>query len=580
LDFGIFKRVWALITGFFMLIASLGGGLFTRPVTPTPLEGRGYTDGELTVTADTNKFLNVTVHGAGKNIYEPTKDKAGYRYGPSVFVNADGSLDAWFAAPGGQGEWDWITYRHSPDGGESWTNEVRALYPTPDSMDFYSTCDPGAVEFGGYYYLGYTSTIYERGVCNNVFVARSKTPQGPYEKWNGSGWGGKPEPIVYFDEDSLCWGAGEPSFVVKGGTLYIYYTWMSRDAAGNAVNQTRVATADARDENWPAAMVNRGVAMDRSAIPGSDSADVKYIEDYGKFIAVSTSERLGENSYVSIYESNDGLTFAEVNKLKTNISYYCHNAGISSRPNGHIRLGIEQYIAYAYGPQWGVWATRLQPIEIGLVDEKDFSDAANANAKTDVLPAEPKTAPVFLALTTSPHFYERKVSQGCFFIDYYLVDTDFRTHALVFANTIRYSGYDESVIRIEGSRCTPLAPGETSVTATYFNGLSVTFTVCVRGEDEPIGPENPAVKTWSPVQNSYTLQAGGHKQIRGMAVYEDNTWFELYAQGDGVTYGGYDDGLIRVSADGIVTAAGGGKGNTVVTVSCGGMSFTVGVRVE
>lgn len=453
MDFSFFKRMQALALSFVMLIASLTAGYFSKPVTPTPLPDRDYKDGELVVQADTNKYLNVTVLDAGKNIYEPPQESAGYRYGPSMFVNADGSIDAWFAAPGSKGEWDWITYRHSPDGGVNWTKEVRALYPTPDSIDFYSTCDPGTVKFGGYYYIGYTSTIYEQGICNNVFVARSKTPQGPYEKWNGTGWGGAPAPIVYFDEDWHCWGAGEPSFVVKGDTLFIYYTWTSRDANGSSVNQTRVATADAEDENWPASMVYKGVAIDKSGIPGSDSADVKYIEDYGKFIAVITAERLGENSYVYVYESNDGYAFTNVNKLKTNISYFCHNSGISSRPNGHIRLGDKKYLAYAYGPQWGVWATRMQGIDISLVNEKDFSDAANSNSKTDVIPVKPKVIPTYMALTTSPHFFERKVSEGKFAIDYFLVDNEFKASPLVCTNTIKYSGYDKTVINISGNKC-------------------------------------------------------------------------------------------------------------------------------
>jgi len=563
-----------------MAAASLASVLWTKPVIPTPLAGRDYTDGTMNVQPDLNKYLTMTVLDAGKNIYEPTEGGAGYRYGPSMFVNADGSLDAWFAAPGGKGEWDWITYRHSPDGGETWTDEARAVYPTPDSMDFYSTCDPGAIKFGGYYYIGYTSTIYQQGICNNVFVARSKTPQGPYEKWNGAGWGGAPQPIVYFDEDRRCWGAGEPSFVVMGDTLYIYYTWMSRDANGNGINQTRVATADARDANWPATMVYRGVAADRSGVPGSDSMDVKFIDDYGKFIAISTSQRLGPDSFVSVYESNDGLTFDLVNQLKTNISYYCHNAGISSRPEGHIRLSDKKYLAYAYGPKWGVWATRMQAVDIGLVNEKDFSDAGSANMKTDVTPVPAKNIPIYLALTTSPHYFERKVSQGAFSIDYYLVDTDFRESPLPCPGLLKYSGYDPAVIQINANRCTPLAPGKTEVTATTVRGLSVTFTVYVRGEDELIQAPSPAVKAWTPVKDTYILTEGGHKQIRGLAVYEDNTWFELCAAADGVTYSGYDAGLIDVTADGIVTAAGTAKGTTIATVACGGFSFDVTVRVS
>lgn len=577
----ILKKATAFIASLIMLITSMFPGLLPKSITPTPLQGREYTDGELTVQADTSKYLNVTLLNAGGDIYTPPEDSAGYRYGPSMFVNADGSIDAWFAAPGGKGEWDWITYRHSPDGGANWTNEVRAVYPTPDSMDFYSTCDPGAVKFGGYYYIGYTSTIYEQGICNNVFVARSKTPQGPYEKWNGTGWGGAPEPIIYFDENQKGWGAGEPSFVVKDETLYIYYTWMSTDANGNGINQTRVATADAGDKNWPATVVYKGVAIDKSSIPGSDSADVKFVDDYGKFIAIITAERLGPNSYVSVYESNDGFTFTSVNNLKTNISYYCHNSGISSRPNGHIRLSDKKYIAYVYGPQWGIWATRMQGIGINLVDEKNFSDAANSNSKTDVIPVKQKLVPTFIALTTYPHFFERKVSQGSFIINFFLVTDQLKEPRLILrGEKIQYSGYDPKIISIYGQVCIPISSGKTYVKVTY-SGHSVTFLVYIRGENEPINAQSPALKAWKPVQNEYTLLSGANdqKQIRGLAVYEDNTWFELCSPEDGVTYSGYDAGLINVSAQGIVTKVGAGTGSTQVTAACGGYSFTVIVTV-
>ena len=100
---------------------------------------------------------------------------------------------------------------------------------------------PGVVYFNGYYYLGYTSTLNSTGFCNNVFVARSGTPDGPFEKWNGNGWGGPEcQPIVYYDESWQEWGIGEPSFIELNGKLYMYYT---------SGGSTMVATADATNEN-------------------------------------------------------------------------------------------------------------------------------------------------------------------------------------------------------------------------------------------------------------------------------------------------------------------------------------------
>ncbi len=140
-----------------------------------------------------------------------------YRYGPSIMLNDDGSIDAWFASPGdGKKEYDWISYQHSDDGGDTWSDEKIVLAPTPGTADFKSVCDPDVFFYGGYYYMGYTGTVNEDGLCNNVFIARSENPDGPYEKWDGNGWGGDAVPLVYFKGVDIGGGGGEKSFVVVG----------------------------------------------------------------------------------------------------------------------------------------------------------------------------------------------------------------------------------------------------------------------------------------------------------------------------------------------------------------------------
>ncbi len=460
------------IASVMLAILSVFGINFGSPVVATPYENRVYTDGEMNVQPNAAKHLDVTVLDEGKDIFAPYK--WGYRYGPSIMVNADGSIDAWFAAPGAEGEWDWITYKHSPDGGSTWTDEKKVLGPTAGSDDFYSTCDPGAVKFGDYYYIGYTSTTNADGILNHVYVARSKYPEGPYEKWNGSGWGGNPKAIVTFNGNESAWGAGEPSFIVKDETLYIYYTWKD-SADGVAVNETRVATADAADENWPATICYVGKAITYADM-GCDSADVKYIDDYGKFIAISTSSRLAENSYVSIYESDDGFTFTKANDLKTYISYFCHNSGISSRPNGHIRLCDNVYIAYAYGPDWGVWATRMHKISISLTDVPDFSDSLNENSKRDIEHASAAIIPTYIGITTDTHVYNCSVSDGSFRVRLYKVDECRWEYRIT--GEVTFSDYDANVIEISEKKITPLSAGSTFVTATW-NGMSTTFLVNV-----------------------------------------------------------------------------------------------------
>jgi len=297
------------------------------------------TDG-FKITADT-----------GWNIF--TNVGADYRYGPSFIINDDGSIDMWTASPGSGGPWDFIRHKKSTDGGLTWAAETIALSPTPGSADRLSTCDPGVIKFGGYYYIGYTSIPDE--VDNDVFVARSTSPTGPYDKWNGSGWGGNPQPIIEYT-DPCGFGAGEPSFVVKDGTLYIYYTW------SGVYPNVRLATADASNPNWPSAMTFHGTVFTKSI--GSDSVDVKYAPAVDKFIAVNTAKRLSEDSYVQVWTSSDGLTFTITDWTLTNILPYCHNMGISGDEVGHINSGEQHFIAYAYGPDWGQWSTHLSPVTI------------------------------------------------------------------------------------------------------------------------------------------------------------------------------------------------------------------------
>lgn len=448
-------------------------GYLTEPVVEfTPLEGRAYTDGELMVEPDESKYIKVTAKDTGNDIYTPCKNEDYvYRYGPSMIRNADGSIDSYFSAPGVFDQWDWIFYRHSPDGGKSWTVEKAVLQPTPDSPDFYSCCDPGIVRSGDYYYLAYTSTVAEGGIDNNVFVARSKNLDGPFEKWNGSGWGGRPAPIIDYTGDPATYGAGEPSMVVLDGKLYLYYTW--RDGE---LNQTRLSIADANDPNWPSTLEYNGIAIDHVA-GDTDSADVKYVEDYGKFIAVSTAQRFGTDSYIKVYCSNDGLTFTDSYALNSNISHCCHNCGISGRSDGHIRLSDNVYVAYAYGQEFGTWATRINEVTLSLIDSADFSDLDNENFKNDFKPSSKAFRTNYVGITTDPHIYDIPLSDGNFKVEVYKIDTHKDDKQI--KRDVILKDYDESIISVDGLSVTPLKKGETYVTAVW-NGHETTFLITIK----------------------------------------------------------------------------------------------------
>ena len=470
------KKVISIIIAVLVIVGGVATAFVLinkdEPVEFTPVENRVYTDKELSVEPDTEKYVKMVALDSGNDIYTPAKKQSYvYRYGPSLIRNADGSIDAFFSSPGIFDEWDYLFYRHSPDGGKTWTTEKSVLAPTPDSTDFYSCCDPGVVRFDGYYYLAYTSTVVEGGVDNDVFVARSKNLDGPYEKWNGEGWGGKPAPIIEYTGNPETYGAGEPSMVVLNDTLYLYYTW--RDGE---LNQTRLSLADARDENWPKTLEYKGIAIDH--IQGdTDSADVKFIEDYGKFIAVSTASRFTTDSYIKVYMSNDGVKFEQSYFLKTNTIHNLHNCGITSRENGHIRLSDNIYLSYAYGEEFGTWATRIQEVKFSLIDEPDFSDKENDNVKENFKPVSKSRYTAAVGITTDPHIYEKNLADGTFKVEVYKYDANKDDKQV--KKGITLTDFDESIISVDGDEITPKKKGETYVTA-HWEDFTVTFLVKIK----------------------------------------------------------------------------------------------------
>lgn len=555
------------------------------------------------VKADPSKFMNVSITGSGIDIHaNSTGSNYGYRYGPSMFYNSDGSMDAWFASPGAAGLWDYFTYKNSTDGGNIWSNDKVVLEPTADTMDYPSVCDPGVIYFSGYYYIGYTSTVFSGGVANNVFVARAKHPDGPYEKWDGSGWGGSPAPVIYYTDDAAGFGAGEPSFVELNGTLYVYYTWTTPSS-----QTTRVAIADATDENWPLTLQYKGIAMERETSPNTDSPDVKYVEDYGKFIAITVASRMNPDSGLQFWESNDGFTFYKTNLLKTNVYSCAHNAGLMGRPNGHINLKDPQFLAYAFGGTdnaWGRWNTRLQPFTITLGDAIDDSDAGNENLK---LPQERIDRDVWvMGITTrSNQHYERILSAGPFKIELFWFDVAYTNINVEPDEEYYFTDYDTSVIGFDKLNCVPKKVGETYVTA-HYKGAKHRFKVTILPDGAPIELENPKLVEFGtaliwPCDGPVKIEKDGtvvmsissrrdKLQLRSLARFEDRNWMELFNhQGDSarfwdghsyvydISYSSSADNVVQIATNGIVTAR--RPGETVVTVTCGEFSYEVKIMV-
>ena len=76
-----------------------------------------------TVKPDESKVIDMAVTDKGYDIYRLPEDQDwGYRYGVTYLYEEDGqTVHAYFACVGTGGEWDWISYRRSTDGGNTWS---------------------------------------------------------------------------------------------------------------------------------------------------------------------------------------------------------------------------------------------------------------------------------------------------------------------------------------------------------------------------------------------------------------------------------------------------------------------------
>lgn len=537
-----------------------------------------------------NKHFKLILPDEGMDIYMPRETQTwGYRYGPSIMCH-DGIAEAWFASPGDAYEADWFTYRKSEDGGKTWTYEKVVMAPTPDSMDWFSVCDPAVFKYGEYYYIGYTSTLFADGggVCNNGFVGRSKSPTGPFEKWTETGWGehrtvgsktlnwiGKPSPVIYYDENWREWGAGEFSFVVKDDILYIYYTWTSRRTDGSFSSSTRVATADITREDWPATVKEHGIASWRTS-GSNDSYDVVYCDDLNKFIALSTDKRFSENSILAVYESDDGLTFSRVNEIKANTSFMCHNCGISGDEHHHIKSGDMMFLAYAYGNQWGKWGTRLHKYDFAAMEESFYSETCLENIKREIKlwPKEEKLDKTYLTML-KPHFIRMHKGETAE-PGFVLFNVCYETEP---ADGITFSNYDDTVINIKDGIITALSEGYTYVDAKK-DDLFCQILVYVYNEGVIFNDENKKIISFTPMLKKYkaTLSGKELKQIRGMAKYSDGSWKEICEDWEKVTYENKNPEIITVNQNGLIYPTG-TVGTAKVTVHCGGLSFDTEVEI-
>jgi hypothetical protein len=335
-----------------------------------------------------------------------------------------------------------------------------------------------------------------------------------------------------------------------------------------------VATADATDENWPATIQNHGSAVKKS----TDSIDVKYVEEWGKFIGIATGSRMGPSSWIAVYESDDGMEFTLVDAVREGTLTHLHNAGISSRRNGHIKLSEDAdklRVIYAHGEGWGTWNTRIQPISLALSDGNDMNaERAKPCLKEEFVRGEAlaKADRYVAMIRPDKDVYTYSLDKKSFILRVYQYDAYFEQDNIKRGTEgVTFKVHDESVCTIDDDwRVTFVGVGTTAV-EVWYGDLSFLFHICVTEAGTKPGRPAQAVEL-TPVHDTYVIYLDERSlykpQLRAQMTWGDGSFTEYYVsdtQTDVMTFTGYDTGIISVSDKGIVTAL--KTGETEVTLT-------------
>ena len=294
-------------------------------------------------------------------------------------------------------------------------------------------------------------------------------------------------------------------------------------------------------------------------------------------IVGSTDRRFSEDSILAVYESDDGLRYTRVNNIKVNTGWMCHNCGISGDAQHHIKSGDTLLLAYAYGNKWGCWGTRIHDYSFEAMEEDfyDESDLQNLHHEIEKIDDPTEFSPSMLYLR-KPHFRRLTVGET---LEIPMMTGNVTYSMRPVEGKVTYFDYDPAILSIENGKATGVSEGYTYVRAAY-NGLFCEFLAYVDNTRPHVDPDwkphpEKTVTSFTPLITKYaaSLAKREMKQLRGLAVYEDGTWFEVCGD-DGVTYENHSPELIEIRPDGNVLPLG-EQGEGRVTLKLGDFAFDV-----
>jgi sucrose-6-phosphate hydrolase SacC (GH32 family) len=271
-----------------------------------------------------------------------------YAYAPSIIKTSDGTYHAYFCSTGdGQngGGWDDIRHASSTDL-VTWSAPDTLLVPTSYER---SNCDPSVVfdQVDGVFYMYLGGNVVQDQTV--VFVARSRSPDGPLLKWTGSDWEQNPAKSAIViapinpTTDSHFYGAGQPSVIIRNG---VFYMWYSDDTGAGVPLAVHTYMATSFDGITWTSGTQTSVAL------GTNSVDVKWDASSAQWVMVEIVNQFGASSLV-MQTSTDGITWDAPTTLQAagRFPAGAHNPGISSDDQGALLTG-STLIAYGapYAP--------------------------------------------------------------------------------------------------------------------------------------------------------------------------------------------------------------------------------------
>ena len=323
-----------------------------------------------------------------------------YNYCPSVFVE-DNVKHVYYCTNKLEGNvTDYVGYREGALRGDSFEftsteNLSYLLSPTKDTWDSRHTCDPSVVKgkfkMGGEtysYLMAYLGCVTSDNSLNEVGIAVSKSPSGPFVKVDAA------NPLVPYDPDQAAWGTGQPSVVsIDGeGKVALFYSVGNKTGTYTEVREydlsdlgspklvrtKKVSTYGLSDTvlcnaDFAYDETNKRILMVKGRQPfGKDGKTPNFIADTLDVYAMDDSA--STNRYDEVFKGNNANDWVKIGTIDESLTGFArnHNAGFVTDPYGCLIEKDRVEVAFTrsdYGEStdWSYLTTyRIYSTSIGL----------------------------------------------------------------------------------------------------------------------------------------------------------------------------------------------------------------------